>query len=211
MHLPGKAIAALAATCIWQWPPAQAAPSAASKGGPRAEVQIGLCAPQADMERAFGLHQREAPYEVWQFDDAALTLLEHGLRLRLRIQAAQSQLTLKIADQKCDALPPDLVPPREGKCEYDVYGTQATGAVSLNKSVDAGTTRDLIGGRLAVTQVLAPAQVRYLREVVHFWLVDQPQPRQRNIACCAEVDAAPVGVAFDVFICDPNQEPTFRS
>ena len=111
MHLPGKAIAALAATCIWQWPPAQAAPSAASKGGPRAEVQIGLCAPQADMERAFGLHQREAPYEVWQFDDAALTLLEHGLRLRLRIQAAQSQLTLKIADQKCDALPEvDVVP-----------------------------------------------------------------------------------------------------
>lgn len=169
MRILGKATAALAAACIWQWSPAQAAPSAASKSGPRAEVQMGLCAPQADIERAFGLHQREAPYEVWQFDDAALTLLGHGLRLRLRIQAAKSELTLKIADQKCDALPPDLVPRGEGKCEYDVYGAQPAGAVSLNKTLDAGTTRDLVGGRLAVAQALTPAQVRYLRDVVHFW------------------------------------------
>ena len=33
--------------------------------------------------------------------------------------------------------PRDAVPKREGKCEYDVYGGKADGAVSLTRTLDA--------------------------------------------------------------------------
>lgn len=115
------------------------------------------------------LRQRGAPYEVWQFDDASLTLLEHGLRLRLRVNSAASELTLKISDQNCEQLAPDLVPAREGKCEYDVYGAQRSGAVSLTTRLDATATHDLLAGRLAIPQALSAAQVRYLRDVILYW------------------------------------------
>lgn len=162
-----KAVATLAAICVGAW--AHAAQPATAKTTTRAEIQIGLCAPPADIERALKLRQREAPYEVWQFDDAALSLLGRGLRLRLRMHPERSQLTLKIANQNCERLAPGLVPPREGKCEYDVYGAQRTGAVSLNKTLDASAARDLVAGRLPMEQALSAAQVHYLRDVVHVW------------------------------------------
>lgn len=153
---------AFAAACVGAWSPAHGA-------SPRAEIQIGLCGPPAHIERALKLRQREAPYEVWQFDDASLTLLEHGLRLRLRVNAARSELTLKIADQNCEQLAPDLVPAREGKCEYDVYGAQRSSVVSLTTRLDGTATRALLAGRLAMPQALSAAQVRYLRDVIHYW------------------------------------------
>ena len=135
----------------------------------RAEIQVGLCGSPAEIERALKLRPREAPYEVWQFDDASLTLLAHGLRLRLRLKSSRSELTLKVAGQDCEQLVPDLVPTREGKCEYDVYGAQRAGAVSLNTTLDAKTTGDLLAGRLAMPQALSTPQVRYLRDVIHYW------------------------------------------
>ena len=44
----------------------------------------------------------------------------------------RSVLTLKVADQDSARLDPKLVSPGEGRCEYDVYGASAAGAVSLN-------------------------------------------------------------------------------
>jgi hypothetical protein len=144
------------------------APSAAT--GPRAEVQIALCAPPDRIVQALHLHPAGAPIEVWQFDDAALALFGRGVRLRLRVSAdGRSELTLKVADQDCARLDRGLVPAGEGKCEYDVYGERQAGAVSLNVSLGVARTKDLVAGRLPPEQALSPAQARYLRDVVGVW------------------------------------------
>ena len=91
------------------------------------------------------------------FDDAALSLFHRGCRFRLRVAADSSELTVKIADQDCAHLPPGLVPPREGKCEYDVHVATVTDALSLNHRVGAGTTRDLLAGRLSLADALSEA------------------------------------------------------
>jgi hypothetical protein len=136
----------------------------------RAEVQIGLCAPAAEIVRALDLRPRGGPIEVWQFDDGDLTLLDRGVRLRLRVAAdGRSTLTLKVADQDCARLDRGLVPRGQGKCEYDVYGDRQAGAVSLNLDLGATRTGDLLAGRVAPDRVLNAAQLRYLREVVGFW------------------------------------------
>jgi len=135
-----------------------------------AEIQIGLCAPGNEIVRALDLRPRGAPITVWQIDDSALTLYGRGVRLRLRVAAdKRSVFTLKVADQDCAQLDPRLVPPGEGKCEYDVYGQTMAGAVSLNTSLDAKRTSDLIAGRVPPAQVLSPSQVGYLRKVVGMW------------------------------------------
>jgi hypothetical protein len=135
--------------------------------GARAEIQIALCAPADQIVQALGLHRRGTPVEVWHFDDAALTLFGRGLRLRLRVTAdGRSEFTLKAADQDCARLNPGFVPPGEGKCEYDVYGTSKAGAVSLTRSLTAESTKNLLGGRLALAQALGPSQLKYLREVL---------------------------------------------
>jgi len=136
----------------------------------QAEIQIGLCAPTDEIVQVLDLRPRGAPITVWQFDDPELTLLRHGLRLRLRVAAdGHSVLTLKVADQDCARLNPRLVPPSEGKCEYDVYGNKMAGAVSLNLKLSTKSTSDLLMGRVVAAQVLSPSQVRYLREVVGTW------------------------------------------
>ena len=142
----------------------------ADAAGAQAEIQIGLCAPADQIVRALDLRPRGTPIQVWQFDDAALTLFGRGLRLRLRVAAdGSSQFTLKVADQDCARVDPKLVPPGEGKCEYDVYGTSKAGAVSLNRSLGIRSTDDLLARRVAPAQVLSPSQIRYLREVVGVW------------------------------------------
>ena len=113
---------------------------------------------------------RAAPIKVWLFDDAALTLFERGLRLRLRVAADnRSELTLKVANQDCARLDPKFVPQREGKCEYDAYGTSMAGAVSLTRSLDATRTNDLLAARVAPAQALSTSQITYLRDVVGLW------------------------------------------
>ena len=138
--------------------------------GTQAEIQIGLCAPAEQIVQALELRPRGNPITVWQFDDAALTLFGRGVRLRLRVAAeGRSEFTLKVADQDCARLDPGLVPPGEGKCEYDAYGARVAGAVSLTRKLDARSTNDLLAGRVAPAQVLGSSQIRYLREVVGVW------------------------------------------
>jgi hypothetical protein len=146
-----------------------AALCAAAQAAPRAEIQVGLCEPAASLETRLAMKPRGAPYETWLFDDAALTMLGHGLRLRLRAKGGNDELTLKVAKQDCHALPRGAVPKGEGKCEYDVYGASSHGAVSLTRTLDAATTRDLLARKVDVTTLLSDAQVRYLRDVVKVW------------------------------------------
>jgi hypothetical protein len=150
--------------------PAIAADSTPGAKGTQAEIQVGLCSPTDQIMRALDLHRRGAPIKVWQFDDATLSLFERGLRIRLRVAAdGHSEFTLKVADQDCARLDPALVPPGEGKCEYDVYDTSTAGAVSVTRTLSRKNTNDLVSGRVAPAQLLSQSQVRYLREVVGIW------------------------------------------
>lgn len=138
--------------------------------GARAEVQIGLCAPPDQIVQALDLRPRGDAIKVWQFDDATLSLLARGLRLRLRVAAdGRSVFTLKVANRDCAQLDLVRVPTREGKCEYDVYGKSTAGAVSLNIDLGATRTNDLLAGHMTPAQALSSSQVGYLREIVGIW------------------------------------------
>ena len=136
----------------------------------RAEVQVGLCSEPDKIITALGLEPVAARRtEVWYFDDSSLGLFARGLVFRLRIHDGHSELTLKAADQDCAQVPPALMPRHEGKCEYDLHGTDLKGAVSLDTALDERTRKELVAGRLPLSQVLSPAQIRYLQEVTHGW------------------------------------------
>jgi hypothetical protein len=136
----------------------------------QAEIQIGLCAPADRIVQALDLRPRGTPIKVWQFDDEELVLFGHGLRLRLRVAAdGRSEFTLKVADQDCARVDPKLIPPGEGKCEYDVYDASMAGAVSLTRSLDAKSTNDLLAGRIMPARALSVSQIRYLREIAGIW------------------------------------------
>ena len=138
--------------------------------GLRAEIQVALCGPPERIVQALDLQPKGPPIEVWLFDDAGLTLFARGLRLRLRVAPQGSaDLTLKVGDQDCGRVAPGALPPAEGKCEIDVYGTSTAGAVSITRSVDAASTTDLVAGRVPVARALSAAQARYLREAVGIW------------------------------------------
>jgi hypothetical protein len=145
------------------------AATAAQASVPLAEVQLSLCGEVDHIIRALALVPRSAPTTVWLFDDDALTLFERGVRLRLRITGKRSELTLKVADQDCARLDPALVPAADGKCEYDVHGSEMKGAVSLTRRLDARTRADLVARRIPPADALGPAQVRFLREVARLW------------------------------------------
>jgi hypothetical protein len=164
-----RAVAAMLVAFAVPGPQAIAAKPLPDAKETRAEVQIGLCAPTDQIERALGLRPRGTPINVWLFDDAALTLFGRGLRLRLRASDGRSDLTLKVANQDCARLDPTVVPPGQGKCEYDVYGTSKTGAVSLTRRLSANSTNDLLAGRVAPAQMLSSSQITYLRDVVGSW------------------------------------------
>jgi hypothetical protein len=163
-------VAAMIAAVALAPPQAIAAGPAPGPKETRAEVQVGLCAPTDEIERALGLRHRGTPIRVWLFDDAALTVFARGLRLRLRVATdGRSEFTLKVADQNCAMLGPEVVPPGEGKCEYDVYGSSTTGAVSLTRRLSRNDTNELLAGRVAPAQMLSPSQIAYLRDVVGSW------------------------------------------
>lgn len=149
--------------------PSAAAAEAIGATGPRAEIQIALCAPTDRIVHGLNLSPDGPPLSVWFFDDAALTLSGQGLRLRLRVADGRSELTLKVADQDCARLDRELVPLGEGKCEVDVYGEKTAGAVSLNRDLGAKSTNELLAGRMTPAEALSPAQIRYLREVLGAW------------------------------------------
>ena len=135
----------------------------------RAEVQIELCTPFADIERSLKLRADGDPFEVWLFDDAALTLFERGVRLRLRAKAKGGELTVKIANQDCARIDAKLVPAKEGKCEIDVHGSRMAGTVSLSRHLSHKERTDVVAGRVAPRDLLSAAQVAYLRDVAKIW------------------------------------------
>ncbi len=143
--------------------------AAGTRASPRAEIQVALCGPPDAVERALALVPRGADYETWLFDDADLSMLQRGLRIRLRVHAKGSELTVKVAAQDCDALAHGLVPKREGKCEYDVHGERIEGVVSLTRNLGTRATQDLIAGRQPMPQAMSAAQVRYLRQLAGAW------------------------------------------
>ncbi len=156
----------VAVTAAWS-PANRAQDRAVAASATRAEVQIGLCAPPHEIERALALRPRGPMIVVWLFDDPTLTLFGHGLRFRLRVAEGRSELTLKVADQECAKLPVKLMPAGEGKCEYDMHGTQLAGAMSLSTKIKSAS--DLLSGRLPLARALSAAQIKYLRKVVRFW------------------------------------------
>lgn len=150
--------------------PQAGAAEAADGRRTQAEIQIGLCSPVDRIVQALELRPRGTAIEVWQFDDAALTLFGRGLRLRLRVAADdRSEYTLKVADQECARVDASLIPPGEGKCEYDVYASVTSGTVSLSRNLDATTTKDLVAGRIAPAQALSASQIGYLRQMSGIW------------------------------------------
>jgi hypothetical protein len=131
-----------------------------------AEIQVGLCGEPAAIARALDLERRGASYETWLFDDADLALFARDVRIRLRMRKHRAELAVKVGNQDCSALPAGLVPPQEGKCEFDVHGDAIAGAVSLTRELDARTAAALVAGTRPVADVLGPAQVRFLRDIV---------------------------------------------
>ena len=141
----------------------------AQAASPRAEIQVALCEPVAALESKLELRPRGPAYETWLFDDDALALLGRGVRLRLRIKGDGSELTVKVANQDCSTLAKDVVPEGEGKCEIDVHGDVAEGAVSLSRALDATSTRSLVARKADVAALLSESQVRLLRDVAKAW------------------------------------------
>lgn len=160
----------LLAVAVGDSPATAAGASPDERHGVQAEIQIGLCSPIETIVRNLKLGPPRASVTVWQFDDQALSLFARGIRLRLRVAAdGRSVLTLKVADQDCAIVDARRIPRGEGKCEYDMYGDSAAGAVSLNVELDAKRTNDLAAGRTTPAQSLSASQVVYLRDVVRIW------------------------------------------
>lgn len=143
-----------------------AALAGAARPAPRAEVQVALCEPIDALTRKLALTTREAPYEIWQFDDAKLTLLDHGVRARLRMKAQSPELTIKLAGQDCDRM---QIRRRAGKCEFDVYDGKAQGALSVTRNLEPETAQALLAGKRSLASVLDAAQRQSLREIAKAW------------------------------------------
>jgi hypothetical protein len=139
----------------------------------RVDIQVGLCSAPEEIERALALRPSGAAQEVWLFDDAALVLFEHGLRLRLRVAKDKSELTLKAGDRNCAQGEASGIPAGEGKCEYDLHGDKVAGALSLTRSLGAEATRNLLAGRMTLADALSPLQAQLLRQTAGVW----PLPR----------------------------------
>ena len=148
---------------------AMAATANAKDASTQAEIQVAVCSDADQVVHALDLSPRDAARETWLFDDAALTLFERGLRLRLRATESGNELTLKAAVDDCAKVPPKLLPPKVGKCEHDVHGDKVTAAVSLSTRLYESDAKKLVAGRLALADALSPAQVRYLTEEAKAW------------------------------------------
>ena len=149
--------------------PAALAASASAVAPVLAEVQIQLCSPFPDIERSLKLRSDGHPIEVWLFDDAALTLFERGVRVRLRVKSKHAEFTIKVANQDCARIDPKLAPPKAGRCEIDVHGTNMSGTVSLSRKLSRKEWTDLVAGRVAAADLLNPVQTAYLRDTAKVW------------------------------------------
>jgi hypothetical protein len=163
--IPAKARALLLAMS------AAGAPAlAADRMAAKAEVQINLCSPPGQIARALALQpEGTAPREAWYFETAGLDHHRRGAVFRLRSDGKRRELTLKVADQDCKRVAPGLLPPGEGKCEYDLHGADFKGAVSLSRNLDEAAFRGLLDGSVPLARALGPAQIRYLRDGLGAW------------------------------------------
>jgi len=188
------ALVAATASAARDPPAPQQVPGSATT---RVEVQMGLCAPPGGIERSLRLSARGAPIEVWLFDDNAHALFDRGLRIRLRVAKNSRELTLKVANQDCATLPSTAIPRGEGKCEYDMHGDTIAGAASLTRALNARSADDLVAGRISLAQVLGPAQIAYLRDIVHLW----PLPDDlRALGPIRERNYRPAGKPYDLTV-----------
>jgi hypothetical protein len=140
-----------------------------ASGTTQAEIQVALCSEPDQVIRALDLASRGGVRDTWLFDDAALTLFDRGLRIRLRATETGSELTLKAAIDDCAHVPRALIPAKAGKCEHDVHGDSVTAAVSLTSRLKAPVVDALVSDRLPIAEVLSPAQASYLREAAKLW------------------------------------------
>jgi hypothetical protein len=147
--------------------------AAATEDGLRsggAEVQINLCSEPGQIITALQLVRKEArPREIWYFDSAGLDLFRRGVLFRLRSTGRKHELTLKVGNQECGRVNPELLPIGLAKCEYDVHGAHSVGAVSISRTLDESQVYRLLEGQVELADLLSPAQVRYLREVADVW------------------------------------------
>jgi hypothetical protein len=142
-----------------------ASPLPAIAAESRAEVQINLCSPSDQVQRALELKAARRKATVWLFDTDDLTLHHSGLRLRLRERGARAELTLKADGQDCRALDPALLAAGD-KCEADLHGDTLEDVVSLGRTINATERASLTAaanarGRTlarALAAVLTPAQ-----------------------------------------------------
>jgi hypothetical protein len=148
--------------------PATATEDGVRSGG--AEVQINLCSEPRQIITALQLVRKEArPREVWFFDTVSLDLFRRGVLFRLRSSGRKHELTLKVANQECARVNPELLPIGLAKCEYDVHGAHSVGAVSISRTLDESQVHGLLEGRVALADLLSPAQALYLREGAEIW------------------------------------------
>ena len=133
-------------------------------------MQVNLCGEPQAIVRALDLRPvADAPREAWYFDAPGLAHHRRGIVFRLRLTDRAPDLTMKVADQDCTRLAPELLPHGEGKCEYDLHGADFKGAVSLSRDLDERAVRGLLDGTLPLAAALSDAQIRYLREVLAAW------------------------------------------
>ncbi len=133
------------------------------------DIQFSLCDTPAKIVRALHLRPKGSEFKVWLFDDAALGLFAKGLRLRLRETKQGAELTLKATDQDCSNPLPGTMLAGEGKCEYDLHGSKIAGALSLTRTIDARTTKNLAAGRQSLSSELSAAQKNFLRGMPGAW------------------------------------------
>jgi len=149
--------------------PASLLAAPAGSATTRTEVQIQVCSPFADVERSLKLRAEGDPMDVWLFDDAALSLFDRGLRLRLRVQGKHAELAIKVANQDCSRVDASMVPAKLGKCEVDMHGERASGTVSLSRRLSRKEWTDLVAERVPPSELLSPVQVAYLRDIARIW------------------------------------------
>jgi len=174
----------------------------AASVGPATEVQIQVCSPFADVERSLNLRAEGDPTDVWLFDDAALSLFERGLRLRLRVQGKRAELAVKIANQDCSHADASMVPPKLGKCEIDMHGERVSGTVSLARRLSRKQWTDLVAKRVPPSELLSPVQVAYLRDVARMW------PLPRELRPLGPKNSQAYGPANESYEVDVSRLPT---
>lgn len=149
----------------------------ASAKGPAVDLQASLCGEPQQAVHALEVAARGEPYSVWLFDDAGLALYGKGLRLRLRDKGGTSaELTLKIANQDCKALPKGAIPNGEGKCEYDLHGDTLAGAASISRELPLAKAAQITAGSAPLAASLSATQQRFLQQAGAWPLPDGLRP-----------------------------------